>query len=407
VSDLIVSSAYTISGDTITFNQNFATSGGLHAGSRILHNGNYYYYDPASNSFVNASGRRLIVNVDFTTSFDPARLTPLGLPSEIRGVPQNVWSRPRTSVGSWPLSMHIDQMRWAIAEIYITTGNTEYEIPMLDSNDRPWFSPDTPPLVTCRRATTGTDYVKAAYTNGIPWFDVRTNLRPTPLVTAASIGVYWRLARRDTPVPHWVIKLQAFYNASSTTLTVRFDLLGGGGHTHASSSREVGSAGVDGHWNVKLPWTQQAFDAAGSASVLNERAYGLGAVDVTNDPGTITTPGYLYLTTGVNQGLPAGTSLFGSELPMVMVLAHKLAGAANLVAGAAESSWIPESFGWGWHDDQYTNETNELNSFDSLVETSAGVIRVGVHNSSDSSGINVADANLDRTYFVYAIGKAA
>jgi hypothetical protein len=234
------------------------------------------------------------------------------------------------------------------------------------------------------------------------------HLRTNRNIINSGAGVYWRLVRVLDPVPHWAIRVAPYVSSGGfgSSITVRFDLLGTGGHTHSSSSRESGSAGVAGHWKVRLPWTQQAFNSVGSASVLAERAYGLGAIDATNDP-TGATAATLYLTTGAGAGTVLGTQLFGSELPMVFVLAHQLSGAANLVATAAENTWIPESHGCMWSNNNYSNETSELNSFDTTVEYDLAFAQpmVLVRNCSDSGG--GPDATLDRTYFVYAIGKQA
>jgi hypothetical protein len=402
--------------------------------------GNVWTYDSSTGLYTTAGGTLHAGTLGaFDTNFpvQPTVIrsslqTGLPIPSAIKGVPQRIWSRPTYNSDKPPfLSYHIDQMRWCILWVYLESRQPPVEIPLLDSQNRPVFTAETPPLVTCRRAVPGayspnhSDSVGAAWKSGSFYeteairsahgFEFQTNYHP----------VHWSIYPNTNPVPHWICRA-SFDDCQPVNnpyrMTLRFDFLGTGTHVvdelaggdarygHTKYGYGVGSANEIGRYKWILPWEIIKFNDSGPvAETLNDRAFARAAVDVEHNATPPFTYREIYLTTaggGYGDGEANADPIFGNpgggqydhELPMVFVLAEKT---DTLKALSAETTWQPWSFGMNFDSTAYTDSvspTNDtLNYFNFIRGGTNGKIIVSIANAGSNG--------LPKTFYIYAVGR--
>lgn len=336
----------------------------------------------------------------------------------VKGKPLHVWDFIQAAGLNIPTSSsiashHLDCRRWLRVATYLSTVEGFIEIPLLDANNVPWLSPERPWNVVCRWCSTNTsDNVTTPGANDLDWTEAQVCVRPGANVGHANenYSVEWSLHPVTKPVPHWLLRVGLTRNNSLGTeftgnRTVLIDIVGTGYGLHSSASREV-SGGVGVHWKATLMWTQQGFLTTPSLSAFNERKLGVGVVHAINKP-DLSSPGTIYLTTGVNEGLSSGTALF-TELPMVQVFGHAVLGVD--VSNNASTNWRPQSWGMGVRRPSQglgSPDFNRSRAYFTRVrkDSVSGHYRVQVFNVGSQGTTETPTAAFDRTFFVYALGK--
>lgn len=328
-------------------------------------------------------------------------------PLAARGKPLPMWGRARNFSPSY--SWHIDQMRFVRVTAFVSCNKYSLDIPLLDADGAPYCSPEVPPLLEVRHQITVTDdLVTAPSTSGREWSDKDVNVRPLggSHYTPARI-VNARVRPSNDPVPHWILRIEVdTLGTTGTTCTILCDMLTTGSLAHAASFREVGSAGVVGHYKIDQVWAPVDWGANITTAIINERKFCTGAIDVANDPSFGGT-GTIYLTTGANEGLATGTDAF-TILPMCPIFGHAELG--TYVAGSAETDWKPESWGRGREGMPSTVALPGPINRDHLYWTTlffdpvSGRYAVKIRNAAND-GTGLPNAALNRTFFAQAWGK--
>lgn len=337
--------------------------------------------------------------------WEPATISEqLVLPESIAG--RALHMLPRMKSGSSPtvFSFHSDGLRLVRTAVFLEFYGEEAraEIPLIDTDGRPWVAPEIPCMMTVRFHHSTTDRVSNPSANDIAWSDVGCSFRPgvstvTLGITRGLIHAYLKPAA--DPVPHWVLRI-TFAGDSQTSgrdMTILVDLLGQGYGPHASSSREEGTSGTFGHWKTSLVWGQQGFNATPNHTSFNDREFAMHAVDVPNSQ-TATT---IYLT---SDSTSTGTELFG-ELPMCDVLGDATIGSYNT---GTETSWENETWGLGVLFARTGISTSDkMYSSTVVFDSTASRFRVDILNVSGLVGSSWPgdDSTLDRSFRIYSVGK--
>lgn len=353
----------------------------------FLFDGSYYFWD---GSRWMVDGRVVSIPVKFIA--DPFQSVYRGANAK----PQSVWGTGFNSPTGNPiqLSSHIDQMRLVRITAFMAVNST-LEIPLIDSNDVTYCDPAMVPLCVSRynRGSTNpnNDYVDDEDNTNILWTDFRQ-------ATRASEGIQTQplysctLKLEKEPTPHWVLVVG--YTDNDTTSNNRSVLIhlvtnmAGGNYP----TKEVGSAGVAGHYKITNCFQSTTFGGASDQGVANDPC--LVRFEDYLAPSTPTT---IYLT---SDGTNTGSDLFqDSDPPLVIVFGHHLLATD---AGSTESSWEPSTWGMGF------NMTGTLSDGTSIRNANASDYKYYSDLRYASSRWAVTVENLgsvNRQFYILAFGR--
>lgn len=265
----------------------------------------------------------------FESSQDPDWASrQVAIPPSLEGYPTPEWTYSQHHGGTGnPLVMsyHTEQMRWIKVTAFLalsgaSAADSSVDIPLLDPNGISLADPAIPPALTLRRcvaSSTSNDYVMNPESTSAAWSDLRCTLRlPAPEVITGLFCSAMLIPSRD-PYPHWVLRLSAQFrpdgmNYAGVNLMCEVQTNGAG--PHDTTPIESGSSGVDGHYRVKLIYTQQAFLSTPVLATYNERAYGTGIKHVPANTAAAT-----WLTSP-NAGITDTPCFSGAAVPIVRVL---------------------------------------------------------------------------------------